>query len=308
MGLEAWRNFRSLAASLPPAENLVVVDQNNQLIRFVTFTGEVSNLAGIPGVIGGNDGPGNNATFSFPNGIVADTAGNLYVADEGNDAIRRIDTNNNVSTVPVGNYKFSAPAAVALDTSSNIWVADTGHDVICLVSNSTVTVVGGVSGFPGDNDSPFASVAHFNLPSGLIWSTAINGLLISDTGNDTLRELFLTNFNGSQTYSVQTIAGNAEEPGFIDGAPTVAKFNGPTGLAIDSADSGYFVADAGNNAVRIFEPNAPQAPVSTRKSATLLSKRGRTATWVLCSMPPLALCLITPLFWLSRLRSAPKLS
>ena len=120
MALEAWRNFRSLAASSSPVvAGLVVVDQNNQLIRFVTFAGEVSNLAGIPGVIGGNDGPGNSATFSFPNGIVADTNGTLYVADEGNDAIRRIDTNN-VSTIPVGNYKFSAPAAVAIDTSSNL--------------------------------------------------------------------------------------------------------------------------------------------------------------------------------------------
>ena len=109
-------------------------------------------------------------------------------------------------------------------------MADTGHDVICLVSNNSVTVVGGVSGFPGDNDSPFASVAHFNLPSGLSWSTAINGLVISDTGNDTLRELFLTNFNGSQTYSVETIAGIAAQPGFLDGALTTAKLNGPIGL------------------------------------------------------------------------------
>ncbi len=73
-------------------------------------------------------------------------------------------------------------------------------------------------------------MAHFNLPSGLIWSTAINGLLISDTGNDTIRALFLTNFNGSQTYSVQTIAGNPATTGTsLDGAPTVAKLNGPIG-------------------------------------------------------------------------------
>jgi hypothetical protein len=240
---------------------LVVVDQNNQLIRFVSFAGDVTNIAGVPGVIGSQNGPGLSATFSYPNGVVADGQGNLYIADEGNDSIRLIDTNNMVSTVPTGAYQFAGPAAVALDNNSNLWVADTGHDVICLVSNGAVTVIGGVSGSPGANDSPFATQAHFNLPSGLLWSSAINGVLISDTGNDTLRELILTNFNGSPTYSVLTIAGIADHPGSASGAPNVAQFSSPTGLAVDSADFGYFIVDGGNNAVRVYTPSAPQAPV-----------------------------------------------
>ncbi len=240
---------------------LVVVDQNNQLIRFVSFAGDVTNIAGVPGMIGSQNGPGLSATFSFPNGIVADSLGNLYVADEGNDAIRMIDTNNVVSTVPVGAYQFAAPAAVAIDNNSNLWVADTGHDVICLVSNGAVTVVGGVPGIPGANDSAFASLAHFNLPTGLLWSSPINGLLVTDTGNDTLRELFLTNFNGSPTYSVQTIAGIADDPGFVDGVPNTARFSGPTGLAVDATDFGFFIVDSGNNALRVYQPSAPQPPV-----------------------------------------------
>jgi hypothetical protein len=240
---------------------LVVVDQANQLIRYVSFEGAVSNLAGVAGVIGSQNGPAFSATFSYPNGIAADSQGNLYIADEGNDAIRLLDTNNVVSTVAVGGYQFATPAAVAVDNNHNIWVADTGHDVICLVSNNAVTVVAGISGSPGANDSPIATAAQFNLPSGLLWSSPNNSLLISDTGNDTIRELFLTNFNGSVTYSVQTIAGIADDPGFVNGAPNIAQFSNPTGLAVDAADFGFFIVDTGNNAVRVFQPSAPQAAV-----------------------------------------------
>ena len=140
---------------------LVVVDQVNQEIRFVTFDGSVSTLAGQAGVPGNQNGPALSATFSYPSGIAVDNAGNLYVADEGNNAIRMIDTNNMVSTVATGGYQFSAPAAVTLDNNNNLWVADTGHDVICLVSHGAVTVMAGVSGVPGTNDSPFASSRAF---------------------------------------------------------------------------------------------------------------------------------------------------
>ncbi|HUD48591.1 MAG TPA: chitobiase/beta-hexosaminidase C-terminal domain-containing protein [Candidatus Baltobacteraceae bacterium] len=240
---------------------LVVVDQANQMIRYVSFAGAVSNLAGVAGVVGSQNGPALSATFSYPNGIAVDSQGNLFIADEGNDAIRMIDTNNVVSTVPVGSYQFSAPAAVALDSGNNLWVADTGHDVICLVSNNAVQIVAGISGSPGSADSVFASSAQFSLPSGLLWSGAVNALLISDTGNDTIRELYMTNFNGTLTYSVQTIAGIAGKPGLVNGAPNIAQFNGPTGLGIDAADFGFFIVDTGNNAVRVFQPSAPQPAV-----------------------------------------------
>ena len=95
----------------------------------------------MAGSIGTNDGA--NATFSFPVGIAADNAGNLYVADWGNDLIRKIDTNNAVSTVATGGYQFSGPSGVAIDSSSNLWVADTGNEVICMISNGAVTIVAG---------------------------------------------------------------------------------------------------------------------------------------------------------------------
>jgi sugar lactone lactonase YvrE len=260
-GIGSAARFSQPRGMVAARGGLVVVDQVNQLIRYVSFAGVVSNLAGVAGTIGSHNGPALSATFSYPNGIAADSQGNLYIADEGNDAIRLLDTNNMVSTVPVGGYQFSAPAAVALDNNNNLWVADTGNQVICLVSNNAVTVVAGISGSPGTSDSPIATTAQFNLPSGLLWSSANNSLLISDTGNDTIRELLLTNFNGSVTYSVQTIAGIPADPGFVNGAPNIAQFSGPTGLAVDAADFGFFIVDSGNNALRVFQPSAPQPPV-----------------------------------------------
>jgi sugar lactone lactonase YvrE len=242
---------------------LVVVDQINQEIRFVSFAGEVSTLAGVPGVMGNQNGPALSATFTYPNGIVADGQGNLYIADEGNDAIRLIDTNNIVSTVDVGGYQFSAPAAVALDNNGNLWVADTGHDVIVIVTNNSATVMAGISDSPGTNDASFATSARFTAPAGLLWIGANNSLLISDTGNDTIRELYQTNVNGSPTYTVQTLAGIPHDPGFVNGVPGTAQFNGPTGLADDPAAFGFFIVDTGNNAVRVFQPAAPLPAVPT---------------------------------------------
>ena len=261
-GLGSQARFSQPRGMVVARGGLIVADQANQLIRYVSFNGAVSNLAGVAGVIGANNGPALQATFSFPNGLVADAAGNIYIADEG-DGIRLLDTNNVVSTVNVGGYQFSDPSAVALDDYNNLWVADTGNDVICLVSNGVVTVVAGIPGFPGTNDSPIATAAQFNSPGGLMWSGVNNSLIVSDTGNDTIRELFQTNFNGSIGYAVQTVAGSPAQPGLVNGSPGASEFSSPTGIAVDLADSGFFIVDTGNDVVRVLQPAAPQPPVST---------------------------------------------
>jgi hypothetical protein len=261
-GIGAGASFSQPWGIVAARGGLVVVDQGNQLIRYVSFAGVVSNLAGISGQIGSRNGPALSATFTFPYGIAADSSGNIYIADTGNNAIRLLTVNNMVSTVAVGGYQFAGPQAVAVDNNNNLWVADTGHHVICLVSNNTVTVIAGISGAPGTNDSPIATAARFNLPAGLLWSSVDNSLIISDTGNDTIRSLFVTNFNGGTTYTVQTIAGIPAHAGSGDGALGSAQFSSPTGLAVDVSDFGFYIADRGNNAVRVIQPSAPQPPVS----------------------------------------------
>jgi sugar lactone lactonase YvrE len=244
---------------------LIVADEGSQLIRYVSFGGAVSNLAGQPYAYGMANGPAATATFSYPVGIAADSAGNLYVADSQNGVIRLIDTNNMVSTVATGGFTFNLPNAVAVDNNNNVWVADSGNSVICMISNGTVTVVAGISGQQGTNDSIMATSARFRSPSGLLWVPANNSFLISDTGNNTVRSLFLTNFNGSITYTVQTIAGLPGQPGFVSGPLSAAQFSAPIGLSIDPTDIGFYVADSANNALRVLEATAPLPPVDSPK-------------------------------------------
>ncbi len=247
---------------------LVVVDSGNQVIRFVATNGDASLLAGVPDVNNGMggfaDGPGASAQFTFPTAIAADAAGNLYVADTGNNAIRVIDTTAaaNVSTIQVINHAFNAPEAVALDTSGNLWVADTGNNAICVISNIAVIanqkayVIANITGTSGGRDNVAATNATFNFPSGLLWSTNMNTLLISDTGNDTIRSLFQTN---GAAWWVRTIAGTAGVAGQADGAPLAATFDAPVGMALDLHDGNnfYYVVDrssASNGTLRALQP------------------------------------------------------
>ncbi len=242
---------------------LVVADQGSQLIRFVTLTGTVSDIAGQAFTNGFANGNGTAATFSYPTGIAADGAGNLYVADSQNNAIREIDVNNNVTTMTTGGYLFNRPNAVAVDANNNVWVADSGHNNIVLLSNGVATVMAGsVTGQAGTNDSLVALNARFRNPSGLYWATNLNVLYIADTGNETVRSLFATNFNGASGFGVQTEAGLPGKAGFVNGSLSVAEFNQPIGLAADAAEFGIYVADNLNNAIRVLQPTAPEAPVT----------------------------------------------
>ena len=131
------------------AGNLYVADYGNNLIRKITPAGLVSTLAGN-GTIGAVDATGTLASFNGPSGIALDAAGNIYVADSGNNLIRKItsagvvttlagtrvtaDTSNTVSTEPV----FLGPSSVAVDASGNVYVANSGYNTINLVSPSGV--------------------------------------------------------------------------------------------------------------------------------------------------------------------------
>ncbi|MGO8700498.1 MAG: hypothetical protein ACLQVY_22645 [Limisphaerales bacterium] len=253
---------------------LVVVDQGNQAIRFVSFGGVVGNnpIAGVFGKTGTNDGPGASATFNYPSGITADAAGNLYVADQGNNRIRKIDTANNVTTITNTNgYVFLQPTSVAVDNNNNIWVSDTGNQVICLISNQSVYVIAGTPGVSGFDDSYSAATSLFSLPTALLFVPTNNSLLIADTGNNVLRSVFVTDLYGTPTYLVETVAGIPEAAGNKDGLPGVATFSAPVGLSVDTFDYGYYVVDRNgaptsgvgiqaNGALRVYQATTPLPP------------------------------------------------
>ena len=209
--------------------------------------------AGSAGGAGYLDGPAAAAHFSAPTGAAVDAAGNLYVADSGNQVIRKISTDGVVSTVAglVGASgtadgigaaaRFHTPEAVAVDGSGNVYVADTGnHTIRKITPDGTVTTLAGSAGVSGSADGT-GSAARFFVPFGLAVDAA-GTLYVADTENNTIRKI-------TSAGVVTTLAGQASTQGSNGGIGSAAHFFNPESVAVDSAGNVY-VADTGNNTVR----------------------------------------------------------
>ncbi len=137
--------------------------------------------------------------------------------------------------------RFSGPAAITIDSSGNFYVADSANNVIRkITSGGVVTTLAGQAGSSGNVDGT-GSAARFNAPSGIAVDPAGN-IYVADTYNHTIRVV-------TSSGVVTTLAGLAGNPGAVDGAGNTARFNYPTGVAVDSSSTIY-VADSFNHAIR----------------------------------------------------------
>lgn len=240
--------------------SLYVADQYNSVIRQISISGTnwiVSTIAGTAGVSGNKNGTNGAARFSNPTGIAVDGAGNLFVADEGNNAIRKITlstTNWIVTTVAGGSQgasdgsnttaQFFEPSGVAVDSDGRVFVADQFNNTIRMITpvgtNWVVTTIAGrsVSGF----SNGLSTNALFDAPIGIVVDTN-DTVYVADLFNNAIRELVSTGTN----WEVSTVAGGVE--GMNNGTGSNASFNLPFGVAAD-AYGDIFVADSQNNAVR----------------------------------------------------------
>ncbi|MEO5776965.1 MAG: T9SS type A sorting domain-containing protein [Flavobacterium sp.] len=229
--------------------NLFISDQSNHKIRKITPDGTVSTFAGS-GSIGAAEGIGTAASFYFPAGMAVDAVDNLYVADYGNNKIRKITPDGTVSTFAgTGNIgstdgnvtiaEFNGATGVCVDSFGNVFVADYYNNKIRKIDAlGEVTTIAG-NGTIGSADG-IGTAATFYYPAIVAVDTA-NNLYITDEENHKIRKI--TN-NGT----VSTLAGNGTL-GFNDGVSTSAQFNFPTGVAIDDSNN-VFVCDYGNNKIR----------------------------------------------------------
>ena len=181
--------------AIDPRRRIYVADGgDSNRIRVISPDGTVSTLAG--GREGFADGKGEAAAFHTPSGIALDHLGNLYVADTGNHAIRKIGPDGTVTTL-AGNgapgyqdglgraARFNGPVGIAVDAAGIVYVADTYNDRIRRIApDGSVTTVAG-KGQPGNLDGP-ALDAGFDTPSGI--AAALDGsLYVADTGNHAIR-------------------------------------------------------------------------------------------------------------------------
>lgn len=163
--------------------NLYVADSFNSTIRKVTPAGVVTTVAGSPLVRGTTDGTAAEALFSGPYGVAVDGGGNLFVADTGNNTIRKISTAGEVTTLAgspgvsgtsdgAGNAaQFNFPIGIALDRAGNIYVADNrNHAVRKVTPSGVVTTIGGSANAPGTQDG-LGSAAGFSGPLGVAVSS-----------------------------------------------------------------------------------------------------------------------------------------
>jgi len=188
-----------------------------------------------------------------PVAITADGQGNLYVADTATNSIKKIVGGTQVATYAGSDgltgtadgtgssARFNSPSGLVAATDGTLAVADTANATIRLISSSrAVSTLAGSTTVRGNTDGA-GTAATFSSPSGIARDTAGN-LYVADSLNHTIRKI-------SASGVVTTLAGTAGTAGDIDGTGAAARFNRPTGIAVDTLGNVY-VADTTNNLIR----------------------------------------------------------
>jgi uncharacterized protein (TIGR03437 family) len=225
--------------------NLFIADTSNARVRVVNLsTGNIFTFAGN-GTSGysGDGAKAVNASLNSPAGVVADSAGNVYIADYGNSTVRKVDTSGNITTVagtgtwgysgdggPANKAALAHPVALAVDPAGNIYIADPGN-----LNIRRITADGNIHTIASNLDAESIAV------------DAAGSIYYPNYLNSTVQKILS---NGTQF----TIAGNGTV-GFSGdgGAATAAQLNQPYGVAVDSSGNVY-VADFANMAIRQLTP------------------------------------------------------
>jgi hypothetical protein len=251
------RFFNPTSAAADASGNVYIADGGDHTIRKISPGGVVTTLAGSSGQAGSADGSGSGALFLYPYAVAVDGSGNVYVADSGNNNIRKVTPGGGVSTLAgnaglIGSSDgtgssalFNAPQGIAVDSSGNVYVSDTDNSTVRRVTAAgVVTTLAGSPGQTGSADGGGGS-ARFSYPAGLAVDTAGN-IYVADFDNSTIRKV-------TPAGSVSTLAGTAGASGTSDGSGAAARFNHPSGVTVDGAGNVY-VADTSNQTLREISP------------------------------------------------------
>ncbi len=266
------------------AGNLYFSDYATYTVRRVSASGIITTVVGngTPGY-SGDGGPALNAQI-YPAGLTLDNAGNLYIADYGNNVVRMVNTKGIISTIagnrnngggysgdlgPATAAQLSYPTALAFDGSNNLYIADAGNFVVRMVNpagNISTFAGTNVAGFAGDNG--LANAAKINYVFGLL--VANGGLYISDYGNYAVR------FVSFSTGLITTVVGNNNQ-GYTGDGPLVGgsatsttayyqsggqviqptQLGGPYGILLDPSGQLYIADSVSARILKITNSSTP---------------------------------------------------
>ena len=259
----AAKFYNPTGVAVDGSGNVYVADQSNYRIRKITAAGVVSTLAGE--TAGYADGKGTAASFMNPRGVAVDGSGNVYVADAGNNSIRKITPVGVVTTLAGGTAgyadgngtaaRFQWPQGIAVDGSGNIYVADHNNNCIRkITSTGLVTTLAG-NGTVGYVDGK-GTAARFKGPEE-VTVDVLGNLYVADAGNNRICKI-------TSAGEVTTLA-SSKTGIFADGSSSSTSFSYPFGVALNSSATKLYVAEVQNQRVRTIDltgysvsPNLPE--------------------------------------------------
>ncbi|MFP5205320.1 MAG: Ig-like domain repeat protein [Acidobacteriota bacterium] len=289
------------SVTMDGAGNVYIADSLHNRVRMVCGAAHVATIAGTTctttGIIStvagngnstfsGDGGPANLAAINQPNGVTIDGAGNLYIADTGNNRVRMVSAaTGNISTVagtgqvgdsnnnqvgdggPATSANLNQPTGVTVDGSDNLYIADTNNHrirevtaasgVISTVAGTGSIATNGDGGYSGDGGPAIS--AQLNYPYAVAFDAAGN-MYIPDSQNNRIREVaaiggIITSASPISTYAGSRNAGYSGD----GGQATAAELHLPKSVAFDPAGNLY-IADTQNNAIRkVIAPSSGRA-------------------------------------------------
>jgi sugar lactone lactonase YvrE len=282
------------------AGDVYISDTGNCIVRKVTAnTGIISTVVGIPGSCGfsGDGGPATSAQLASPLGIALDSSGNLYIAELGNQRIRKVTAGGTIGTLagngtagysgdggPATSAELSSPSSVGVDAAGNVYISDSGNFRIREITASTGiinTIAGsGVQSDSGNGCRPAelppalpAGEAEFEYVPGIA-VTSGGGVYLADWGNEVVCAV-----SGGYIYLTAGIQADAGFSG--DGGPAnEAQLSLPNGVAL--SNSHLYIADSANNRIRAVSGGAINTVAG---NGTSTYTPGSTATGAELSQP-----------------------
>ena len=239
--------------------NLYIADTGNQVIRKIGG-GTITTVAGLQAqgpAYGGDLGSAISANLNTPTAVAFDSAGNYYIADNGNSLIRKVDTSGIITTYVGASGgtngtagKLSAPNGLWLDPSGALYIADSGHNRLArYVAPSAFSNFAGTEAALFSGDGGPALSAALNKPTGLTMDAAGN-IYLADTNNSRIRKItpdgIITTIAGSRLIGYSGDGGNA----------TSAALSYPRSIVV-SPNGTVYIADTGNHAIRVLTPTYP---------------------------------------------------